>query len=85
MIKQFINLEWKSFFRSAAFKQNLAFKIFIGFFAILFLIEFAALGGFSYLILEEFIEEGKEIDDDLYDDDLDPEDYEDLDFNENWN
>jgi hypothetical protein len=59
MIKKFINLEWKSFFRSAAFKQNLAFKIFIGFFAVLFLIEFAALGGFSYVILEEFIEEGK--------------------------
>ena len=34
---------------------------------------------------KEFIAEGKEIDDDLYDDDLDPEDYEDLDFNENWN
>ena len=34
---------------------------------------------------KEFIAEGKEIDDDLYNDDLDPEDYEDLDFNENWN
>ena len=34
---------------------------------------------------KEFIAEGKEIDDDLYNDDLDPEDYEDLDFKENWN
>lgn len=59
MIKKFIDLEWKSFTRSAAFKQNLAFKIFIGFFAVLFLLEFAALGGFSYTILESLIEDGK--------------------------
>jgi len=34
---------------------------------------------------KEFIAEGKETDDEQYDDDLDPEDYGDLDFNENWN
>ncbi len=59
MFKIFARLEWKSFLRSAAFKQNLLFKIFIGFFAVLFLIEFAAIGAFSYFIIEEFIEDGK--------------------------
>ncbi len=34
---------------------------------------------------KEFIAEGKEGEDDDFDDDLDPEDYGDLDFNENWN
>ena len=34
---------------------------------------------------KEFVAEGKETDDEQYDDDLDPEDYGDLDFNENWN
>ncbi|KQC32304.1 hypothetical protein AAU57_02405 [Nonlabens sp. YIK11] len=58
MFKLFASLEWKSFFRSAAFKQNLFFKIFIGFFAVLFLLEFAALGAGSFYILENFIEDG---------------------------
>lgn len=30
MIKHFLTLEWKAFFRSASFKTNLVFKIFIG-------------------------------------------------------
>ena len=34
---------------------------------------------------KEFVAEGSEDDDDQFDDDLDPEDYGDLDFNENWN
>jgi xanthosine utilization system XapX-like protein len=59
MIKQFINLEWKSFFRAAAFKQNLFFKIFIGFFAVLFLLEFAGIGAGSFFFIEEMIEDGK--------------------------
>ncbi len=59
MFKIFAQLEWKSFLRSAAFKQNLFFKIFIGFFAVLFLIEFALIGAGSYFIIEEFIEDGK--------------------------
>lgn len=54
-----MSLEWKSFIRSAAFKQNLAFKIFIGFFAVLLIIEFALLGGGSYYIIQEFIEDGE--------------------------
>jgi hypothetical protein len=58
MIKYFINLEWKSFVRSATFKQNLAIKILIGFFAFLFIVEFAVLGGASYFIIEDAIEKG---------------------------
>ena len=58
MFKIFASLEWKSFVRSAAFKQNLFFKIFIGFFAVLFLLEFAALGAGSFYIIENFIEDG---------------------------
>lgn len=58
MFKYFINLEWKSFFRSAAFKQNLFFKIFIGFFAVVFLLEFALIGGASYFIIEDYIQDG---------------------------
>ena len=58
MFKIFASLEWKSFTRSAAFKQNLFFKIFIGFFAFLFLVEFAVGGGAIYYLLENFIEDG---------------------------
>ncbi|WP_124979052.1 DUF5687 family protein [Nonlabens xiamenensis] len=59
MIKHFFNLEWKSFFRAAAFKQNIAFKIFIGFFAFLLLVEAAGLGAGSFFLLENLIEDGK--------------------------
>ncbi|PNQ75439.1 hypothetical protein C1T31_01060 [Hanstruepera neustonica] len=55
MVKQFINLEWKSFICSASFKTNLILKIlmFVGaFFAILY---FLALGVFAYYIIEEKI------------------------------
>lgn len=58
MFKKFVSLEWKSFRRSAAFKQNLAFKIFIGFFGFLFLLEIAALGAASFWIIEELIKDG---------------------------
>jgi hypothetical protein len=34
---------------------------------------------------KQFIAEGSEEDEDYNDDELDPEDYGDLDFNENWN
>ena len=34
---------------------------------------------------KEFKAEGDDDDNEDYDDDLDPEDYGDLDFNENWN
>lgn len=53
MFKHFIWLEWKSFLRSASFGTNLAMKIIMGLFAALILLEFLALGFFSYTILEE--------------------------------
>ncbi len=53
MIKQFINLEWKSFIRSAAFKQNLAFKILMIFGAIYMLALLGGLGFGSYFLIEE--------------------------------
>ena len=53
MIKQFINLEWKSFTRSAAFKQNLAFKILMIFSAIYMLALLGGLGFGSYFLIEE--------------------------------
>ncbi|WP_431472455.1 hypothetical protein I5168_03715 [Nonlabens sp. SCSIO 43208] len=59
MLKYFLSLEWKSFLRSAAFKQNLAIKIILGFFAFIILLEFIGLGAGSYFILEEFIVDGK--------------------------
>jgi hypothetical protein len=58
MFKQFLNLEWKSFIRSAAFKQNLVFKIFIGLFAILILAEMLGAGAFAFFIIKKLIEEG---------------------------
>ncbi|WP_439553343.1 DUF5687 family protein [Flavobacterium macrobrachii] len=53
MFKHFIWLEWKSFLRSASFGTNLAMKIIMGLFAALILLEFLALGFFSYTILEK--------------------------------
>ncbi len=53
MFKHFIKLEWKSFLRSASFGSNLALKIIMGIFAFLIIVEFLALGVFSYDILEE--------------------------------
>lgn len=59
MIKHFLSLEWKSALRSAAFKQNLAIKIFMGFIGVIVLAEFILLGAGSYFIIDEFIEDGK--------------------------
>lgn len=54
MFKHFIKLEWKSFFRSSSFGTNLALKIVLGLFATLIILEFLALGVFSYDIMEEY-------------------------------
>ncbi|MGB3590235.1 MAG: DUF5687 family protein [Nonlabens sp.] len=58
MFKHFINLQWKSFFRAASFKANLAIKIIIGLFVLVYGIGFLFLGGGIYYILNEGIEEG---------------------------
>lgn len=52
MFKHFISLEWKAFRRSASFGSNVAFKIIIGFFALIITLEFLALGVVSYDIME---------------------------------
>ena len=54
MIKQFINLEWKSFTRSAAFKQNLAFKILMIFGALWLVGILTLFGSLAYTAIEKF-------------------------------
>ncbi len=53
MIKQFLNLEWKSFFRSASFQVNLVLKILMGFGALWMCASFAIMGGGIFFILEK--------------------------------
>ncbi|MGB5172669.1 MAG: DUF5687 family protein [Eudoraea sp.] len=53
MLKRFISLQWKSFYRAAAFKTNLAFKILMIFGALYFIVVFLALGLGSYYIIEK--------------------------------
>ncbi len=52
MIKHFISLEWKSFFRSASFKMNLFFKILLGFSALWMIVSFFGLGVGAYYFIE---------------------------------
>src|SRR5690606_34157332 len=59
MFKRFLQLEWKSFFRSASFGQSLGLKIFMGFLAVYFLVSFLFLGIFSYPIIEKAFPEQK--------------------------
>lgn len=51
MISHFLNLEWKSFFRSSYFAKGIAIKILLGFFGLYFFVTFLSLGflGFYYL------------------------------------
>jgi hypothetical protein len=44
MIKHFLSLEWKAFFRSASFGKSLGIKIFMGFLALYFIAMFLGLG-----------------------------------------
>jgi hypothetical protein len=53
MFKQFINLEWKSFLRSASFGTNLALKIIMGLAALYFIVCFAILGTAVFFILKD--------------------------------
>ncbi|MFB9098714.1 MULTISPECIES: DUF5687 family protein [Flavobacterium] len=53
MIKQFITLEWKAFFRSSSFSSNIAIKILMAFVAIYFIATFIGLGIGSYFLLEK--------------------------------
>ncbi|WOD45065.1 DUF5687 family protein [Hwangdonia lutea] len=53
MIKHFINLEWKAFFRSASFGKSLAIKILMGFFMLYFMAMFLFTGFLMDKILKE--------------------------------
>ncbi|WP_430467086.1 DUF5687 family protein [Winogradskyella ouciana] len=44
MIKHFLNLEWKQYFRSSYWQKNLALNILLVFFALYFVVVFLALG-----------------------------------------
>lgn len=59
MVKQFLKLEWKSFFRSASFGQSLGLKILMGFLGIYFLVSFLILGIALYPALEEVMPDQK--------------------------
>ncbi|UNY99693.1 DUF5687 family protein [Zhouia spongiae] len=57
MLKHFVTLQWKSFFRSASLSSNLFFKIITIFFALYMIVMFTVLGGGIYYILEEKIQQ----------------------------
>ncbi|MBT8178865.1 MAG: hypothetical protein HKP23_02885 [Flavobacteriaceae bacterium] len=53
MFKHFINLQWKSFFRSASFKTNIGFKILMIFGALYFILVFLAMGLGAFYIIDK--------------------------------
>lgn len=53
MIKQFLQLEWRAFTRSASFSTNLVLKILMVFGALYFMAMFLLLGFGSYFIIED--------------------------------
>ncbi|WP_298550568.1 DUF5687 family protein [uncultured Algibacter sp.] len=53
MIKRFLSLEWKAFFRSASFGKSLGIKIFMGFLSLYFIAMFLAMGVGLYPVLKK--------------------------------
>ncbi|MEO0571824.1 MAG: DUF5687 family protein [Bacteroidota bacterium] len=53
MFKQFITLQWKSFFRSASFGKSVGIKIFMVLMGLYLLVSLGALGGTLYFILRK--------------------------------
>ena len=53
MIKHFLSLEWKSFFRSASFGKSLGVKIFMGFLSLYFMGMFLIMGIAMYPLLKK--------------------------------
>ncbi len=53
MVKQFVSLEWKAFFRSASFQTNLALKILMIFGALMMVFYLGGLGFGLYFILKK--------------------------------
>jgi len=53
MIKHFLNLEWKQFFRSSHWQKNIAIKILMGFFGLYMLAMFLLMGTGLYFIIKK--------------------------------
>ena len=53
MIKHFIGLQWKSFFRSATFKTEIWFKILMAIGALWITATFLGMGVAAYFIIDE--------------------------------
>jgi hypothetical protein len=53
MIKRFLNLEWKQFFRSSHWQKNIAIKILMGFFGLYMIAMFLLLGTGMYFIVKK--------------------------------
>src|SRR5690554_1803901 len=59
MFNRFLQLEWKSFFRSASLGQSLGLKILMGFLAVYFMLSFLVLGIALYPLLEDLVPDQK--------------------------
>ena len=57
MIKHFLKLEWKQYFRSSYWEKGLALKIIMGFFVLYFLAAFLSIGIGGYFILKKLYPE----------------------------
>ena len=57
MVKHFISLQWKAFFRSASMGKSIGLKIFMGFLAVYFAVVFLILGISLYPLLSEVFPE----------------------------
>ncbi|MDG5491127.1 DUF5687 family protein [Psychroserpens sp. SPM9] len=55
-LKHFFSLEWKSFFRSASFKMNLALKIIMLIFAFIMILYFLGLGVGAFYLIEKHLD-----------------------------
>ena len=57
MIKHFLKLEWKQYFRSSYWEKGIALKIIMGFFVLYFLAAFLSIGIGGYFILKKMYPE----------------------------
>ena len=55
MLKYFLSLEWKAFFRSASYGKSLAIKILMGFFIVYMLVSLLLLGVGAYFIIQKAV------------------------------
>ncbi|MDT0606217.1 DUF5687 family protein [Croceitalea rosinachiae] len=55
MFKRFIDLQWKSFFRSSSLGKSLGIKIFMGFMMVYLLVSLGGLGAALYFILRKLV------------------------------